>query len=296
MTKVDQNIESSGWRTIEITQMAELSLDNGNVIIKRDEGITSIPLSQLRHIIIGTNKCSISGELICEVLKNNCELILCDEKHNPYCELTKFADHNKTSGNVINQSNWSHESKDKIWQTIVTDKIRSEIGLLKELNIKVPPSLKKIADSVMPGDKTNREGQAARTYFHLIFGKSFTRKTDCKINGALNYGYTILLSAVNRIVAKHGYNTSLGINHRNIYNRFNLSCDIMEPFRYLVDKIVVNNLERDISDFWYKREFVEMLNEEITYKGKKMVVTDAIENYFLATIRFMNKNLRERSR
>ena len=48
------------------------------------------------------------------------------------------------------------------------------------------------------GDATNREGHAAKVYFNALFGKSFTRTDDLLINAALNYGYSILLSAFNR--------------------------------------------------------------------------------------------------
>ena len=46
------------------------------------------------------------------------------------------------------------------------------------------------------------------------------------------------MSAFNREVCANGYLTQLGIFHNNMFNHFNLSCDLMEPFRVLVDRIV----------------------------------------------------------
>src|SRR5690554_7015649 len=57
------------------------------------------------------------------------------------------------------------------------------------------------------------------------------RSDDNSINAALDYGYSILLSAFNKAIVSKGYLTQLGIFHRNEFNPFNLSCDLMEPFR-----------------------------------------------------------------
>ncbi len=91
------------------------------------------------------------------------------------------------------------------------------------------------------GDKTNREGHAAKVYFNALFGMDFSRSKECAINAALNYGYGILLSCFNREVIANGYITQLGLFHNNMFNQFNLASDLMEPFRILVDRIVVKN-------------------------------------------------------
>ncbi|MFR8248908.1 MAG: CRISPR-associated endonuclease Cas1 [Lachnospiraceae bacterium] len=52
---------------------------------------------------------------------------------------------------------------------------------------------------------------------------------------ALNYGYSLLLSTFNRCVVANGYITQLGLFHDNVFNQFNLACDLMEPFRPIVD-------------------------------------------------------------
>ena len=55
------------------------------------------------------------------------------------------------------------------------------------------------------------------------------------INAMLNYGYTILRSAVIRSIVAAGLHPSLGIHHCNQYNAMRLADDLMEPFRPLVD-------------------------------------------------------------
>ena len=87
-------------------------------------------------------------------------------------------------------------------------------------------------------DVTNREGHAAKVYFNAVFGMDFSRSQENVTNAALNYGYSLILSAFNREVAANGYLTQLGLFHDNMFNFYNLSCDLMEPFRVLVDRAV----------------------------------------------------------
>lgn len=89
------------------------------------------------------------------------------------------------------------------------------------------------------GDETNREGHAAKVYFNALFGKDFTRTEDSPLNAALNYGYSIILSLFTREIVSNGYITQIGLFHDNMFNQFNLACDLMEPYRPIVDRFVV---------------------------------------------------------
>ncbi|MHC3836098.1 CRISPR-associated endonuclease Cas1, partial [Streptococcus thermophilus] len=78
-------------------------------------------------------------------------------------------------------------------------------------------------EQIEPGDRTNREGHAAKVYFNELFGKQFVRVTQQEadvINAGLNYGYAIMRAQMARIVAGYGLNGLLGIFHKNEYNQF----------------------------------------------------------------------------
>ena len=111
-----------------------------------------------------------------------------------------------------------------------------------------------------------------------MFGKEFSRDDVNSINAALNYGYGILLSNFNKEIVSDGYLTQLGIKHTNEYNPYNLSCDLMEPFRVLVDEIVFNNIDKTF-DSNYKIQLVNVLNKRINYCGRENYVTNAIQVY-----------------
>ena len=126
--------------------------------------------------------------------------------------------------------------------------------------------LAQLVPEVRSGDTTNREAHAARIYFQALFGQGFSRDDDTPVNAALNYGYSILLSAVNREIVARGYLTQCGICHRNEFNQFNLSCDFMEPFRPIVDRLVFDNIDGDFSQH-DRYLLIDMLNQSIPYRG-----------------------------
>ena len=123
-------------------------------------------------------------------------------------------------------------------------------------------------------DSTNREGHAAKIYFNALFGKEFTRSRDIAINAALDYGYAILLSAFNREVCANGYLTQIGLHHENVFNQFNLSCDLMEPFRPIIDKAVLEMMPEEMTTE-IKRTLYNTLNQPIFINGQVQTTLNA---------------------
>lgn len=96
-----------------------------------------------------------------------------------------------------------------------------------------------LARKVRSGDPDNVEAQAARRYWKLLFGDSFTRdRAAAGANSLLNYGYTVLRAVVSRAICASGLHPTLGIFHANRANAFALSDDLMEPYRPIVDDFV----------------------------------------------------------
>lgn len=89
------------------------------------------------------------------------------------------------------------------------------------------------------GDTRNIEAQAARKYWALLFGAKFKRSPDgFTPNEMLNYGYTVMRSALAREVCATGLHPALGIHHKHRQNAFCLVDDLIEPYRPLVDYAV----------------------------------------------------------
>ena len=203
-------------------------------------------------------------------------MIFCDEKRNPSSELVGYYGSHDTSNKIRKQIQWSRHSKEAIWTEIVTEQLKNigkeEAGLLESY-----------LQEIGWNDETNREGHAAKVYFNALFGMTFTRTADCPENAALNYGYSILLSAFAREI------TQLGLFHDIMFNQFNLASDLMEPFRVLIDREVIQ-MQRKEFTHEEKIQLVNVLNNEVMIDGKTQYVNNAIKIYCKSVFDALNEN------
>ncbi len=276
------------WRTVVISYNAKLDYKLDYLVV-RQESTTRIHLSEISTLIIETTAVSITAALLSELMKKKIKVVFCDEKRNPSSELLPYYGSHDTSLKVRKQIWWSDEIKDSVWTEIVTEKIRQQQYFLEELNNDSSSLLKQYIDEMTMGDSTNREGHAAKVYFNAVFGMEFTRNLDEPINSALNYGYTIILSAFNREIVSNGYMTQIGIFHANMFNPFNLSSDLMEPFRILVDKAVYE-MKPVKFDREEKLHLINVLNKEIIIDDKSNYVNNAIKIYCKSVFDALNEN------
>ena len=265
------------WRIIVISKRAKLDLQLGKMVVRSDE-ITKIVLSEISTIIIESTAVSITASLISELAKRKIKVIFCDEKRNPSCELVNYYGSHDTSNKIRKQIAWKQQTKEAIWTEIVTDKIRKQKDLLELLGRKESALLDTYLKEITWNDGTNREGHAAKVYFNSLFGLDFTRTEDCLINAALNYGYSVLMSAFAREIVASGYLTQLGIFHDNMFNQFNLASDLMEPFRILIDREVLM-MTLEVFQHSEKMQLVNVLNHEVRIDGKVQYVNNAIKIY-----------------
>lgn len=83
--------------------------------------------------------------------------------------------------------------------------------------------------------------------------------------------------------------TQLGLFHDNMFNAFNFSSDLMEPFRILVDQMVV---KMNLSKFEHeeKMQLVNLLNQEVEIDGKVQYVVNAIKVYCKSVFDALNED------
>ena len=276
------------WRIIVISKRAKLDLQLGYMVVRSDE-VTKIVLSEISTVLIESTAVSLTTSLIAELAKRKIKVIFCDEKRNPSCELVNYYGSHDTSNKIRKQIVWKQNTKEAVWTEIVSEKIRKQKELLDILGKEESKLLASYLTEIEWGDKTNREGHAAKVYFNALFGMNFTRTADCNINAALKYGYSIILSAFTREITANGYLTQLGIFHDNMFNQFNLASDFMEPFRVLIDwKVKQMNLEEFDHD--EKLQLVDVLNQEVQIDGRKQYVNNAIKIYCRSVLDALNED------
>lgn len=260
-----------------ISGHAKLDYQLGYLVVRKDS-TTKIFLSEIATLLVESTAVSLTSSLLCELVKHKVKVIFCDEKRNPSSELLPYYGSHDTSVKIRRQMQWSEDVKTNVWTAIVGEKIRKQAEFLEQLGRTEADMLWQYLAEMEYGDTTNREGHAAKVYFNALFGMEFTRSEDHPYNAALNYGYSIILSTVNREIVSNGFITQIGLFHDNMFNPFNLGSDLMEPFRILIDREIYA-MKPQMFEHEQKMELVNVLNHEVMIEGRTEVVNNAIKLY-----------------
>ena len=278
------------WRTVVISGHTKLDLNLGYMVVRKPDSIKKVFLDEISILVIETTRASITTALISEMTKRNIKIIFCDEKHNPETETVATYGCHDSSLKIKQQLQWDEGAKKSVWTEIVIEKIRQQAKHLKSLDkCESAEMLNNYILEMKYYDESNREGHAAKVYFNSLFGQEFNRSKDCVINVALNYGYGILLSIFSREIIASGYLTQIGIFHSNMYNKYNLASDFMEPFRVLVDKVIVQNA-LDKFEHAEKMIVLNFLNGYVHIGGQMNTVLNAIKIYCRSLLDAINEN------
>lgn len=141
----------------------------------------------------------------------------------------------------------------EIAQHLIHNKINNQISLLKSIRNK-PEELKADIDrmtgymeQIKPEADLHAllgtEGIATRVFFNHWFngidwhGRKPRIKCDI-LNVMLDIGYTYLFYFMEAMLNLYGFDLYQGVYHRCFYQRKSLVCDLVEPFRCIIDKQV----------------------------------------------------------
>lgn len=267
-----------------IEKPCKISLNNNYIIVQAEEGSKKFYLPDISTVVFSSSQASITVCLLEKLSESGKTVIFCNSKHTPYSGVYPLYGVQNAYSKLSEQILWQDEILGSIWQRIVRDKISAQREVLSIHGKKVC-----FAEQVLPHDETNAEGRFAEKYFHAIFGRKFVRHLSDNVNIALNYGYSIILSSMARIVAGHGYVPFIGVHHKSKTNNFNLASDCMEPFRAVVDNIVAKQGDKSL-DRAYKLLLLDCLNKKVMYNEKCYSVRDAMEVYFIDIINSLANN------
>ncbi len=247
-------------RIIEISDTAAyLSLENQLLKIQLpDRQTTMVPVSEIQCLILANPAIKITGALLSHLADAGAIVVISGANRLPTAMQLPL------NGNYIQNERFraqvsaSQPLNKRLWQLIVKEKIRNQGLLLKSCHGN-DFNLLKLSSMVNSGDTGNLEGRAAVIYWKNLFNKPFLRERENHDNNLLlNYGYAILRAMAARACCGAGLHPTLGVNHHNRYNPYCLADDIMEPYRYLIDRTVVKINPENIP--------VEELNREMRKK------------------------------
>jgi len=227
-------------RIVEIqTDGMHLSLFRGFLRIESKgehwKEVGRIPLDDILAVVSNAHGITYTNNIMVELARRGVPFVLTSDEHEPVGVLWSTSSNSVQSKRIEAQIQASLPLKKNIWSQIVKAKILSQAQGLDYFG-KRSTYLRRLIRDVISGDATNREAVAAKYYFRELFGSHFVRdRKELGINARLNYGYTILRTAVTQAVLASGLHPSIGLHHKNEFNSFRLVDDLIEPFRVLVD-------------------------------------------------------------
>lgn len=155
----------------------------------------------------------------------------------------------KMEGNTLLRKKQYLESSNEIGKMLIINKIENQIEMLRKIREPQNESGIEILNQNIEKLKNGTfnlyeimgiEGVSAKVYFNRIFkefewkGRQPRVKKD-RINLLLDIGYTVLFNYIEAILNIYGFDIYKGNLHKEFYKRKSLVCDIIEPFRPIID-------------------------------------------------------------
>ena len=205
----------------------------------------------------------------------------------------------QTEGNyLLREKQYTHIEGMEISKLIIQNKISNQLKLLKAVRSKsekIKSAIEKLDCNLKIVTEKEKEIQDSQTlmgvegYCSKEFFQSYFEKFGWKsrlprtrhdiINLLLDVGYTYLFSFIESHLRLYGFDLYKGVFHRPFYDRKSLVCDIIEPFRCIIDASLRKALalkQVDPNDFILIRKQYEMKYKK-SEKYTKLIAESIIE-------------------
>jgi CRISPR-associated protein Cas1 len=175
-----------------------------------------------------------------------------------------------TEGNFLLRHKQYHFNSILPAKKIIENKVLNQLNQLKSIRDKnivqqrAVASLKLYITQISECDSIASvmgvEGISSKVYFESWFydldwkGRKPRAKRDI-INVLMDIGYTYLFNILESMLNLYGFDLYKGLLHQNFYQRKSLVCDMVEPFRVIIDRVLKNafNLKQiNVDDFILK--------------------------------------------
>ncbi|WP_084722028.1 type II CRISPR-associated endonuclease Cas1 [Sulfurovum lithotrophicum] len=254
----------ASWKTIRITKPCRLRIDNGNLLVEDDELRFKLSLEDTDSIVFEGDRFMISAKVLSALSHYKIATLFCDEYYLPSAILHPYHQSSLATKTLKAQLAVTPSYADKLWQRIIIAKIGQQREVLEILG-KEAEKLKLYITQVREADKYGAEAKSAKYYWNRLFDQLVREPDSFDIrNQALNYAYALVRSLLTRDLSAAGFLPALGIWHDNKYNAFNLSDDLIEPFRPILDIGVYRILEfhpdEEVLTPQMKKELINLLD------------------------------------
>ena len=248
-------LKDVGDRSIFVINCIEgrsLQVESGVLLLKdtdEDKKLTKLPFQKILALFV-IGHITITTPLIDKCTRYGIPLVVMKPNFRPVFFFSITAEANF----LLRQKQYAADKNDlTIPKVLVSNKISNQIRLLIKTRRKTPAieqgkaqcrsSLQQIENITDYNALMGLEGRAAKAFFSAYFEDSDWQvrrpRTKCDpVNATLDIGYTILFNYIEAFVRLFGFDPYVGVYHRLWFKRKSLVCDLMEPFRCIIERQV----------------------------------------------------------
>lgn len=274
-----KDIETRSVFVINCMERRALRVVSGNLLLENlqpKKTLTSLPFQKILAIFVIGN-ITVTTPLIDHCTRNGIPIVVMKPNLRPVFFFSITAEANF----LLRKRQFElHEGDLTIPKVLVTNKLRNQLALLKRTRLKTDVvqkaknQLSEALEFVWSANDLRTlmgiEGRAARTFFGAYYEKlgwqtRLPRTRTDPINTILDIGYTILFNFIEANIRLFGFDPYVGVYHRLWFKRKSLVCDLVEPFRCLIDRQVLKGF--NLGQF--KLEDFKLIRNEYFLKYEK---------------------------
>jgi len=301
-----------------------LSKKENRFVIKQKEKEEEFSADNVEQIIISSPS-SVTESAVRLAIEKNIDIVYTSYSGKPFARIYPCTLGGTTLTRREQVKNYFGEKGIIIVKELLIAKLKNQLFLIKRLdktrNI-FSEEIKSFSEQIKKFEEINfteidkdrdtilgYEGYCASIYFaclkKIIPFKERDPKSEDIFNICLNYGYGILYSETERACILSGLDPYLGFLHMDRYGKPSMVLDLVEQFRPIIDRAIINLFVRkQISDNDLEKigegvlltkegrtkiieEIMKTLSDVITFKNKKLSVSQIILEQSREIVRFI---------
>lgn len=226
----------------------KIKFQNDNIVFAKDEKVVNRASCHRVFAVFIVGDIAITSELMKRGVQYGVSFFFLKNNLEVYASVNAAAEGNY----LLRMRQYTMTDSEELFiaKQILKNKIRNQMRLLK---------LRKLGESLaeneveilraVDGAGTNDsllgiEGSMSKEFFSAYFAplKWWRRMPRAKpdvANFLMDVGYTMMFNFIDSLLRLYGFDTYKGNYHKLFFQRKSLSCDIIEPFRSVIDREVL---------------------------------------------------------
>lgn len=255
----NKDLEFRSIYVINCIESRDLRVSNGELLLEQTEDkktLTKLPFQKILALFV-IGHIRITTPLIEKCKANNVALVVMKTTFRPVFYWSNTAEANF----LVRKRQYALQENDlTIARRLVENKIKNHVTLLARTRRKDEKTRRAmqfcnlalgegLVTSNSLSELMSLEGRVAKLYFNAYFqdydwrGRKPRVKCDF-LNSALDIGYTHLFNFIECFIRMFGFDVYVGVYHRLWFKRKSLVCDLVEPFRCIIDNTVRTGINR----------------------------------------------------